>query len=116
MKIKLMGETWTVTMTVPEELLEFYETELNLKEIDGFHIQGHRIIFVNPDFGDCQHRRYVLMHEIIHALSNMTGLGLSEEQVDGLAFGFVRLIQDNPHLIDYLLGGAGDGGEYGDHA
>lgn len=47
-------------------------------------------------------KRATLFHELIHAISYMHGLGLSEDQTRGLEHGFYTVLKENPGLIELL--------------
>ena len=44
-------------------------------------------------------RQEVLLHEVIHGLSDIFAIGLSEEQVTGLAAGLYAFVLDNPEVF-----------------
>ena len=51
------------------------------------------------------HERATLMHEVLHGIANHTGhhdLRANENHIDALAYSLVRLLRDNPTLVDYL--------------
>lgn len=76
----------------------------NLLETKGFWGE----IFSFPEFkdgwididenlpGESVEYRQTLLHEVIHALSTLQGLNLSEEQTELLGIGLERAISDNP--------------------
>lgn len=39
-------------------------------------------------------------HEVLHAIDNMMGLGLTEKQVDRLSHAVVMVLRDNPELAE----------------
>jgi len=45
-----------------------------------------------------------LLHELVHAISDLMSAGLSEAQVDAVAVGMFTIIKDNPELIAELAG------------
>lgn len=46
--------------------------------------------------------QHTVIHELLHIVSDVMGINLKEDQIQGLAFGLVRLIADNPQLVAYL--------------
>lgn len=48
-------------------------------------------------------RENATLHECIHAISDIQGLGLREKQVEGLEAGLSSLIRDNGGSLDWLL-------------
>lgn len=55
-------------------------------------------ILLNTDY-EASQRRTTLFHEAIHAVDQVYGIGLREEQVRALEVGLLNLIDDNPHLL-----------------
>jgi hypothetical protein len=47
-----------------------------------------------------------ILHEAIHAISDLNGLGLSENKVRGLEYAIGALLADNPDLTRALLKGS----------
>lgn len=45
-----------------------------------------------------------LMHELLHAVCDCYGVGLSDADTDRLAEGLVALVRDNPALVELLEG------------
>lgn len=50
-------------------------------------------------------RRSTALHELTHLVSDLLQLGLSEQQVDGVAIGLYSLMQDSPAFMREMLGG-----------
>lgn len=48
-----------------------------------------------------QRYREVLLHELIHAVSNEYDAGLSEKQVDTIAYGLLKLFDENNLVISF---------------
>lgn len=48
-------------------------------------------------------RKEVLIHEIIHAISDMLELGLKEKQVNGLGLALAGVLNDNPKFVKQEL-------------
>ena len=44
-----------------------------------------------------------LLHEFIHVVETLMGIGLDERQVTILAHGLIALFQDNPEFAEYIL-------------
>lgn len=52
---------------------------------------------------DIQQKKDTLLHECLHAVDEAMQLGLTEEQVYGLAGGVYALLHDNKHFAKWLL-------------
>lgn len=57
-----------------------------------------REIYINDDY-DEEQQKVTLLHEVLHGVDEIYGLGLSEDQVEGLGHGLYALIKDNPTLF-----------------
>ena len=55
--------------------------------------------FLNVDASEEQ-KKSTLLHELIHALDEMYGIGLKEKQVEKLGNAFYMLQKDNPELFE----------------
>ncbi len=53
-----------------------------------------------------QAQQQALLHELVHAITGVFcgGKDLEEEQIEGIAHGFLALVKDNPQLLTYLQG------------
>lgn len=49
-------------------------------------------------------RHSTLLHEVIHLISDLTGVELSEVQVDAVTQGMFTLLKDNPELVADIAG------------
>lgn len=49
-----------------------------------------------------------VLHEVIHAIDETIGTGLTEHQVHHLACGLFGVFQDNPELAEYLAENKGE--------
>ncbi len=56
-------------------------------------------IFLNADASEEQ-KKATLLHELIHALDEMYGIGLKEKQVEKLGNALYMLQKDNPELFE----------------
>lgn len=56
-------------------------------------------ILLNVDASEEQ-KKSTLLHELIHALDEMYGIGLKEKQVEKLGNAFYMLQKDNPELFE----------------
>lgn len=57
-----------------------------------------REIYLNGDYDEDQ-QKATLLHEAIHAIDELYGIRISEEQVEQLGNGLYSLIKDNPDLF-----------------
>lgn len=71
-------------------------------ELFGSHLAGQEAIKVNTDFSEDQQRATTL-HELFHAIVNQAGLGLTEEQLTGLANLLYGMMKDNKDNFEELL-------------
>tara|TARA_Y100000401_G_C8199969_1_gene163039 strand:- start:121 stop:480 length:360 start_codon:yes stop_codon:yes gene_type:complete len=53
---------------------------------------------------DPQLAQMTLLHEILHIVSDLNGIGLSEKQVLGLEAGLFGVAKDNPEVAKFLFG------------
>lgn len=91
-RIKISPQTFTV------------KTVKNLQDDDGLKLDG-RIrytvsqILIDKDIDDFS-KFLTLWHEIAHAILCQAGIKAENEEtlVDVLAYGLMRVLQDNPHL------------------
>lgn len=94
-------------MTLCEEVKVGYKhykvkEEQNLHE-DGAELQGQiryleQEIALREDMTE-ESKEATLMHECLHALDEMYGIGLSEEQVERLGNALYMFIGDNPQML-----------------
>lgn len=90
-KIRLCGQTWTVR-------------EKNSNEMNALglcHTDIHEI-WINSSCTP-EVRRNTFLHEILHALSYVGQLRMSERQVDVLATLLIAMARDNPEIADYFF-------------
>lgn len=62
---------------------------------------GQRICVEEGLTSDTQ--KEVILHEVLHAVSDEMGIDLSEEQVEGGARGILAVLIDNPGFAKFLL-------------
>lgn len=89
-KVKILYKEYTV-----EEQENIHDGEADL--YGQIHYLPQRII-LNADCSDKQ-KEATLLHEVIHGLDEMYGIGLKEKQVDKLGNALYMLIKDNPHMF-----------------
>jgi len=71
--------------------------------LGGEHRQHEGRIFIITNSNHTpEYIRMVLLHEILHAISKAQGLGLEENQVSGLAFGFIQALQQNTWMGEFF--------------
>jgi hypothetical protein len=70
-------------------------------DIEGCISHKSSTITVNV-FLDNEYKRVVLMHEILHGMSVVNRIDLTEAQCDQLAYAFIEFMHDNPKLIDWM--------------
>lgn len=90
-KIKIMGQSWTLREISNREM-----SALGLCHTDIYEIWLNDSCL--PEV-----RRNTFLHEILHALSYVGQLRMTERQVDVLATLLIALARDNPELIDYFF-------------
>jgi len=91
-------------------------SKANLEEITGrigevFSMPGYGFIDIDEKLPDeSSAYKETLLHEVLHALSNILGLNLSEEQTEGLGVGLERTLSENPGFLamskpgyDYMI-------------
>ena len=94
-------------MTIPEKIKILYKTytvekQENLHDGDA-ELYGQILylpekILLNLNSSDKQ-KEVTLLHEIIHGLDEMYGIGLKEKQVEKLGTALYMLINDNPQMF-----------------
>lgn len=60
------------------------------------HIE--QLITLNEDAG-IEQQKATLMHEMVHGLDELYGIGLKEKQVEKLGTALYMLVRDNPELF-----------------
>lgn len=50
-----------------------------------------------------ERKKVTVFHELLHALSYMAGLDLSEDQVRGLSHNFFTVMKENPWLVPHMV-------------
>jgi len=50
-----------------------------------------------------ENRNKVLLHEIIHAIADENGIGLTETQTSVLATGLFAFLRDNPKIVTKII-------------
>lgn len=48
-------------------------------------------------------RRITVLHENLHALNVLNGLGLSEDQIQGISHQLYTVMKENPKLIPHMV-------------
>lgn len=59
-----------------------------------------RIVY-DPGFGAVEVKD-TLLHEVVHAVDILHNLGMTEEQVRGLATGLLAVLHDNPKFTQFI--------------
>jgi hypothetical protein len=80
-------------------------TAIGMRDANDAPIYGHcdhkgGRITVNLDYAP-SHQRSTLFHEAIHAVDEVYGIGLTEDQTRLLEVGLLSLIDDNPQLLAF---------------
>lgn len=95
-------------MIIPEKVKVLYkeygiEYQENLHDgADELYGQIHYLsekIFLNPDSSDDQ-QKATLIHEVLHGMDEVYGIGLKEKQVEKLGNTLYMLIKDNPKMFE----------------
>ena len=94
-------------MKIPQKIKVLYK-EYTVEEIINLHDgvgdlygQIHYLpekILLNTDASEEQ-KKATLLHELVHAMDEMYGIGLKEKQVDKLGNALYMLQKDNPGLF-----------------
>ena len=94
-------------MRIPTKIKILYK-EYTVEHEPNLHDQGGDLygqidymiekIYLNPNSSEEQ-QKATLIHEIVHGLSDMYGIGLKEKQVEKLGNAFYMLIRDNPGVF-----------------
>lgn len=94
-------------MQIPEKVKILYK-EYTVEEIENLHDGGvdlygqiHYLtekILLNVNSSDEQ-KKATLIHEVIHGLDEMYGIGLKEKQVEKLGNALYMLLRDNPKMF-----------------
>lgn len=77
------------------------EGELTEDKMGECDTLGQRILVEEGLQYDTQ--KEVILHEVLHAVSDEMGLELSESQVSGTAKGILAVLIDNPSFAKFLL-------------
>lgn len=87
-QLKIGPYTWTVVRKrVRHRNKECYGSECEATQTIELHTK-------NTD----DRNRETLMHEVLHAVSDIYAAGMDEGQVNTLAFGLTQLLRDNPEF------------------
>lgn len=94
-------------MNIPEKIRVLYRT-YQISEVDNLHDGGDDLygqvqyleerILLNSAASD-ETKKAALIHEAVHAVDEMFGIGLKEKQVEQLGVGIYNLIRDNPEMF-----------------
>ena len=94
-------------MKIPEKIKVLYK-EYIVKEAVNLHDEAGdlygqihylpEMILLNADAKEEQ-KKSTLLHELVHAMDEMYGIGLKEKQVEKLGNAFYMLQKDNPGLF-----------------
>jgi len=75
--------------------------------LSGLHSQGKGKLFIHTGESPNEYVRFVLMHEILHAIISAQGIVLPENEseiiIDGLSFGVIQALHQNPWMCDFFL-------------
>ena len=93
-KIRLLSHEFRVIVESPTHWSEGGMGRASLKE------QTIRLNDVLPN--DTRHS--TLLHEVIHLISDLTSIELTEVQVDVVAQGVFTLLKDNPEVVADIAG------------
>lgn len=95
-------------MIIPKSVKVLYK-EYMIEQQENLHSEGGELygqihynpekILLNADSSEEQ-KKATLVHEIIHALDEMYGIGLKEKQVEKLGNGVYMLIKDNSQMFE----------------
>ena len=94
-------------MNIPEKIRVLYRT-YQISEVDNLHDGGDDLygqvqyleerILLNSAASD-ETKKAALIHEVVHTIDDLFGIGLEEKQVEQLGVGIYNLIRDNPEMF-----------------
>ena len=103
MQLKILGKKWKVRYVPLDHALLNGDVEEGSWSATGTCRSNECLITVASDV-DRQMQADTLWHEVMHAIDETLGLGLTEQQVHALAAGQMAVLLDNPKLAGLLLG------------
>lgn len=89
--LKILGQTYSLV----------FKPSSDMEDALGLCISDKNIIQLREKMTP-EKEAEVIIHESIHAISNMMEIGLKEKQVSALAVGVLALIKDNDCLLQQL--------------
>ena len=92
-RLKILGRRWEIEFKPGGE-------PLGIDEI-GCSDSEKQLITIKDGLKPDQERSTAL-HEVLHGISEMLGLGLTEKQVQGLETGLFSVLRDNARFVSYL--------------
>lgn len=94
-------------MIIPEQVKILYKY-YNVRKTENLHDgeddlygiieHGEQTIDIDPQYSWNQ-QKCTLIHEVIHGLDDLYGIGLKEKQVERLGIALYQFIEDNPHIF-----------------
>lgn len=91
-KVRVFGKNYQIKYIPEDEGME----ELGLLDYDKLRIM---IKENQPPIEEAD----TILHETVHAIDNIMGLELSEEQVRGIATGLIGVFQDNSEFAEFII-------------
>lgn len=98
MKIRISGRKYRLLFKKENDLCGTPEGG----KFNGRCDHGNTTITVSKNLPEGS-KRFVALHEIIHAVSVNSGCGLTETQVEALSNGIFSVLRDNPKISKWLL-------------
>ena len=80
------------------------QEEDELDEAWGIYQRGSKQIKMEKDFPNSEHRKEVLLHEVLHAILDIYRIETKDEEtlVSQMAVAMMQVMNDNPKLRKYL--------------
>lgn len=90
--VRIGGKQFPVTLQTPKEMDKYA----------GRILYDHQEIRISDN--QCEDsRRETMLHEILHAASDLTGGDIPEREIVGLSKSLFGILRDNPALVAWLL-------------
>ena len=91
-KVKILGRTFQIKYVTEEPLGKDENGECSVDTMTLFIRDG--LV--------AQQERSVILHETLHAVSDLMGLKLTEKQIEGLETGLFQIAVDNPRFFSNI--------------
>lgn len=96
-EVLIQGKTYAVVPMPPEDA----------GKLDGLNCLKTQTIFLDVD-SHPDNLQEILLHEVLHGISDQLRLRMSERQVTYAALGILEVLKTNPKLSAFLLSNAAE--------